>query len=158
MNTTISSNPVGTLQDVYTVGSGNHLLDFHWTASGWFLTDLTEGVGVEVATPDLRGVEMRQTGSGRTEVHVLSAAANFQQLTDEVATALETTTPEKWAFAWASNGDLFGIAMNQTGSNRTEVHVLSADSNFQQFSAHVATSLNTTAPTEWTFGVNPEGI
>jgi len=104
---------------------------------------------------DLRGVDMNQTGSGRTEVHILSAASNYQQFTNHVATSLEATSPDKWAFSWASNGDLFGIAMNQTGSGRTEVHVLSADSDYQQFSNHVATALEATAPSDWTFQVAP---
>jgi hypothetical protein len=41
---------------------------------------------------------MKDTGSGRTEVHILSAASNYKQFTLHQATALGMTDPYSWSF------------------------------------------------------------
>jgi len=91
------------------------------------------------------------TGSGRTEVHVLSQSSNYQTFTDHVATPLGLFGPNAQFilgnFAGGTNPDLFTIiASGSTGSGRTEVHVLSGDSNYQTFSLHVATPFPLTTP------------
>lgn len=52
----------------------------------------------------------------------------------------ETGAP--WSFAVASNGDLFVIKQQHTGSHSTEVHVLSAADNYQSFRSHTATPID----------------
>src|SRR5205085_1210275 len=104
---------------------------------------------------DLFGVFMGpNTGSGRTELHILSASSNYTQFTAHIATALGMTNGNQWQFAVAPNRDLFCIFMNRTGSGMTEVHVLSAASGYQQFVGHWATALGATYPKQAQFQVD----
>ncbi len=89
---------------------------------------------------DVFAIAKSQTGSGMTEVHVLSAASNYQSFSNHVATALHPVG-DNWQLLVADNRDVFAIAKSQTGSGMTEVHVLSAASNYQSFSSHIATAL-----------------
>jgi CHAP domain len=112
--------------------------------------------GNSVQGPDLRGVDMNNTGSGNTEVHILSAASGYTQFSAHIKTALAATYPQNWQFAFApDNQDLVGIDMNNTGSGNTEVHILSAASGYTQFSAHIKTALAATYPQNWQFAVAP---
>ena len=90
-------------------------------------------------------------GSGTTEVHVLSAASNYQQFTAHLPTALHPTNSAAWDFEVAAdNRDVFAI--NKSGGNsRADVHVLSAASNYQQFSAHISTALHSTNSAAYEF-------
>lgn len=89
----------------------------------------------------------RSGASGATEVHVLSGRSNFQQFILQSATGLHPTGSE-WNFAladWNGDGRLDLIAINRQGaSGKTEVHVLSGSSGFQEFIAHIATGLHAT--------------
>lgn len=49
-------------------------------------------------------------------------------------------TPDTWSFQVFSNGDLVGI-QRQGSTGKTEVHVLTASSNFQRFALQTATAL-----------------
>jgi hypothetical protein len=96
--------------------------------------------------PDLYYIKRRNTGSGRIEVHVLSAASNYQQFVAHIPTALLEADDPNGDFALAqSNGsgrsDLYFIKRRNTGSGQIEVHVLSAASNYQQFLLHAPTAL-----------------
>ncbi|ULP72690.1 hypothetical protein BDGGKGIB_02335 [Nodularia sphaerocarpa UHCC 0038] len=93
---------------------------------------------------DLMGIKKSSTGSGKTEVHILSASSNYQQFRLQTATALHETG-DNFDFAVLSNGDLMGIKKSSTGSGKTEVHILSASSNYQQFRLQTATALHETA-------------
>ncbi|MBW4623707.1 MAG: VCBS repeat-containing protein [Cyanosarcina radialis HA8281-LM2] len=98
--------------------------------------------------PDLVIVKKQQTGTGRTEVHVLSAASNFQRFIVQTGTAL-SETGDNFTFAMADmNGDrrldLVAVKKSQTGTRRTELHVLSGASNFQQFIVQTGTGLGET--------------
>ena len=76
---------------------------------------------------DIFAIKKRGTGTNSTEVHVLSAAQNYQ------AFSLQTGTPlyesgSNFQFLLAPNRDLFVIKKDRTGSNSTEIHILSANS------------------------------
>lgn len=103
---------------------------------------------------DLFGVLKNATGSGRTEVHILSGASSFQTPLVQIGTALQQTYGD-WEFDigdWDRDGipDLIGIAKRNTGSGRTEVHVLSGRSTFQTFIVHQA-SVFGQADASWAF-------
>jgi hypothetical protein len=128
------------------------------TPEGWeFVVANRDGDAV----PELVGIFKGPTGSGQTELHVLSGASHFQTFLDQVATALPQT-PEGWEFALANvDGDnvpdLVGIFKGPTGSGQTELHVLSGLSHFQTFIDQVATGLPQT-PEGWEFAVaNADG-
>jgi hypothetical protein len=101
---------------------------------------------------DLVGVNLNG-GSGKTEVHILSAAANYQQYRLHAATVLGPTDRATWQFRVGANDDLLGILLNGTGSGMTEVHRLSASSNYGKFTQEVPTGLHQDGPGFWNFGV-----
>jgi len=100
-----------------------------------------------------------KTGSGKTEVHILSKSSNYAKFNLHAATGLELTTGStEWDFAAMPNGDLMCIKMGPTtGSKKTEVHVLSKSSNFAKFNLHTATGLELTTHKEWSFTTLPNG-
>jgi hypothetical protein len=73
-------------------------------------------------------------------VHVLTAASNYQQFSLQTGTKL-AETGDSFAFVLAGNRDLFAIKKSNTGTKSTEVHVLAAASNYQQFSLQTGTKL-----------------
>jgi hypothetical protein len=108
------------------------------------------------AYPDLVAIKKSSTGTGRTEIHILSGASGFQRYLLQIGTALHPTD-DTWQFAvadWDRKGqaDLIGIKKSGTGSGRTEVHILSGESNYQQFVLQVATPIEPTGA-NWTFVV-----
>jgi hypothetical protein len=92
---------------------------------------------------DLFAISKSGTGSGSTEVHVLSAESGYEQFSLHAATALAETGANV-EFALAPNRDLYAIIKNGTGSGSTEVHVLSAASNYGEFALHTGTALHET--------------
>jgi FG-GAP-like repeat len=97
----------------------------------------------------------RQGGSGKTEVHVLSGASGWKDFIAHIETGLHSTD-FNWSFQiayWNSSGRPDLVAINrQGGSGSTEIHVLSGESNLQNFILHKATGLHPTG-IEWRFGV-----
>jgi hypothetical protein len=109
------------------------------------------------ASSDVRLVAMTQTGTGTTEVHILPAASNYQQFSVETGSALEVSSANQWAFAFAPNNDLYAFKLNHTDSQHTEVHILTAASQYRQFSVHTATPLPEVEPQDWTLQVAANG-
>jgi len=94
---------------------------------------------------DLFMIKKAGTGTGTTEVHVLSGKSNFSQFILHTGTALHQTDGN-WEFIladWNRDGrpDLIGIAKKATGSGATEVHILSGARSFGQFILHTRTAL-----------------
>ena len=96
---------------------------------------------------DVFAIKKSGTGTGTTEVHVLSAASGYSQFSLETGTALGPTD-DTFAFALAPNRDVVAIKKSGTGTGTTEVHVLSAASGYSQFSLETGTALG---PTDDTF-------
>jgi hypothetical protein len=92
---------------------------------------------------DLFAIKNFSTGSRKTEVHVLSAASNYQKFVTQIATPLPEMSLN-YAFAVAPNRDLFVIKKGGTDSRSTEVHVLSAASNYQTYILHTGTVIEET--------------
>jgi hypothetical protein len=87
--------------------------------------------------PDLVAIKKSKTGTGTTELHVLSGASNFQQFLFQTGTVLPEVG-DNYTFDIADiNGtgkpDLVAIKKNQTGTRSTELHVVSGLLNYQQF-------------------------
>lgn len=95
---------------------------------------------------DLFAFKKSNTGTGSTEVHVLSAASTYQQFILQTGTALHQTGSD-FQLLLAPNRDLFAIKKRGTGTNSTEVHVLSAASGYQQFVLQTGTALHETDAT-----------
>jgi hypothetical protein len=98
---------------------------------------------------------IKMQGQSSTEVHILSATSNYQQFSLQTGTALHKTDGDAWDFALAPNRDVFAINKQGGGTISTEVHVLSAASNYQQFALQTGTLLPPTQE-NWAFAVTPE--
>jgi len=98
--------------------------------------------------PDLVAIKKRNTGSNSTEVHILSGASNFQSWILQTGTPLHETdhTFEFMVADWNGDGrpDLIAIKKSKTGSNTTEVHILSGASSFQNWILQTGTPLHET--------------
>lgn len=104
---------------------------------------------------DLIAVKKWATGSGKTEVHILSAASNYQAYTAHTATA-QHMLDSNWDVEGDADGNLYMIRKWGGVSGRTEVHTLSAASNYQSFISHAPTALGYTDST-WDFEVGANG-
>jgi hypothetical protein len=87
--------------------------------------------------------------SGKTEVHVLNGADQFQTYLLHAATVLhQTGTDELWVFElgdYNADGKPDLYAINRQGtSGKTEVHILNGANKFQSYLLHAATALGTT--------------
>lgn len=104
--------------------------------------------------PNLYAIMTSGTASGRTEVHVLSAASGYQSYAAHAATALPTTSNSAWTFLVGATGpgDVVGV-LRSGASGRTEVHRLSAATGWSTFNAHVATPLEPTTTSAWNFAL-----
>ncbi|KAG4253131.1 HET domain-containing protein [Fusarium proliferatum] len=94
---------------------------------------------------DLVVIKKGSTDTKTTEVYILSGASNFQDIILQTGTALHETD-DTWAFSmgrWNAGRkpDLFAIKKSSTGTNSTEVHVLSGASGFQKFILQTGTCL-----------------
>ncbi|MGX8910086.1 FG-GAP repeat domain-containing protein [Streptomyces netropsis] len=116
--------------------------------------------------PDLVAVKKNRTGTNSTEVHILSGASNFQRYILQTGTALHETD-DSFDFAitdWDrdTRPDLVAVKKNRTGTNSTEVHILSGASNFQRFNLQTGTALHETddsfdfAITDWDRDTRPD--
>lgn len=97
--------------------------------------------------PDLYVIEQKG-GSNSTEVHVLDGSTNFQSWLLHTSTPLQQTD-SNWEFRLGDynrdgNLDLYAIDKNNTGSGKTEVHVLNGSGNFQSWLLHASTAMEET--------------
>lgn len=109
--------------------------------------------------PDLVAIKKRETGTGTTEVHIFSGNSNFSVPILQTGTALHETdgTFDVFVSRFALTGRpaLFAIKKRATGTKSTEIHVLSGDSQFQQFVEQSGSALHETddsfafAPVQW---------
>ncbi|MBP9726570.1 MAG: protein kinase [Gammaproteobacteria bacterium] len=91
---------------------------------------------------DLFIIKKSGTGTRSTEVHVLSASSNYQRYRLNTGTALKEIEDEFQFSLASSNNDLFVIRKLGTETHSTEIHILSASSNYQRFSLETGTCLS----------------
>ncbi|MEJ3750488.1 FG-GAP-like repeat-containing protein [Actinomycetes bacterium KLBMP 9797] len=116
--------------------------------------------------PDLVAIKKSNTGTGTTEVHIASGAANFQTFLLHTPTGVEETdhTFDFLLTDWNSDSqpDLVAVKKSNTGTGTTEVHIASGAANFQSFLLHTGTALEQTdgtfdfALTDWTGDGRPD--
>ena len=108
--------------------------------------------------PDLYGIHLRNTGSGRVEVHALSAASGYHSWIVHAATPMPALPLAQYQLSMGSlNGDhrsnLYMIALNNTGSKTVEVHALSEASDFTGWAVHSASGFGPVSSGSWQFTV-----
>ena len=97
--------------------------------------------------PDLIYFKLRDTSSGDVEVHVFSAASNYQTQVLDAVTPLSASDVlangylEVGNVAGNGRADLVYIKTNNTVSGDVEIHALSAASNYQSWIVQTATPL-----------------
>jgi hypothetical protein len=92
---------------------------------------------------DIVAIRKRNGDSNSTEIHILSAASNYQQWALQTGTCLHPTD-DSFHFLMASNRDIFAVRKRNGASETTEIHILSAASNYQQWALQVSTCLHCT--------------
>ena len=84
------------------------------------------------------------TGSGKTEVHILSGASDYQTFIAHIATGLNPVENHvSFRFADVDHDghpDLIVVIPFNTGSEKVEIHALSFASRLQEFNLHSATA------------------
>jgi hypothetical protein len=128
-------------------------------ATGLELTTQKQWDFAAAPNGDLMCIKKGPTGSGKTEVHILSKSSNYAKFALHAASGLELTDgATEWDFQAMPNGDLMCIKMGPTtGSSKTEVHILSKSSNYAKFVLHAATGLELTTHKAWSFATLPNG-
>ncbi|KAF2868379.1 heterokaryon incompatibility protein-domain-containing protein, partial [Massariosphaeria phaeospora] len=118
--------------------------------------------------PDLIAVKKTGFGERSIEVHVVSGASHYSNFSLQIATPLKyQSLAAQYDFAlsdWNGDGtsDLFMIKKNNTGTNSTEVHILSGASDFQDTMLQLGTVLDETDETfafgmgRWNAGDTPD--
>ncbi|MBB5020038.1 hypothetical protein HNQ59_003346 [Chitinivorax tropicus] len=93
---------------------------------------------------DVMAIKKSQTGTGSTEVHILDAGSNYRRFKLQTGTALHETG-SNFVFNVLANGDIMAVKKSMTGTNTTEVYVLSASSGYRRFNQQTGTALHETA-------------
>ena len=123
----------------------------------WGLVNNSPGTG---SLPDLYFIKTRNTPSGNVEVHIASAASNYQTRTVETATTFASEPGGVWALVRHAGGgppDLVFIKTRNTPNGHVEVHIASGASNYQARTLEVATTFASEPNGTWGVVANPAG-
>ncbi|KAI9147258.1 hypothetical protein HJFPF1_13296 [Paramyrothecium foliicola] len=99
-----------------------------------------EVAGGNVVGGDLFYVKLRNTGTGRVEIHRATAGSNYKSFAVQTGTAFDLADANRGTWR-VDDGDLYFIKTRETGSGRIEVHRASR-SNYGNYDLHQATSLS----------------
>lgn len=105
--------------------------------------------------PDLVGIQRANTDSGKTEVYVLTGESDFVTKYRFITPLPETDATwdfECGDFGYGDKPDLYAIQKSGTVSGRTEINVLTGDSEFQSIVLSTPTALHETGD-NFEFGV-----
>lgn len=114
--------------------------------SEWWTLPAGSPPNPQLAAVDLFAIRATGSGSGRLDLHTLSAASGYQTYTQHTVTAMPPRPTSDWTYLVApyegdGQPDLYAICLRGCGSARVEVHVLSAASHYSTFLTHIATVL-----------------
>ncbi len=108
--------------------------------------DFTSGKGA-----DLYCIKKNNTPGQNIEVHILSAASNYNNFLLQQLATLTTADSANFEFAIDGSGNLLCIKKTNTGSGFLELHILTAATSYQQFNAHIITPLTQTDAANFKF-------
>jgi hypothetical protein len=113
----------------------------------WLMQDWT-GDG----KADLIYIKTRNTGTKMTEIHVCTAASEYQSFALQTGTCFECEQDEHeddGVWTVSRKGDLVWIKTRNCGSGKIEYHVASRASNYQQFTRHSPTDFEVEDDGTW---------
>jgi hypothetical protein len=120
---------------VLQTGTGLHETDDTWTFA--------------LRGDDLVAIKKRGTGTGMTEVHILSAGSGYQDFILQTGTALHEVDD---SFDFVMRGDDLVAVKKRTGAGVTQVHVLDGGDDYRSFNLQTGTALQETDDT-WAFAM-----
>jgi hypothetical protein len=123
----------------------------------WGLVNNAPGAA---SLPDLYFIKTANTPSGNVEVHIASAASNYQARTVETATTFANETDGVWALVRHAGGglpDLVFVKTGNTPSGRVEVHIASGASMYQARVLEVPTTFAVEEDGTWGIVADPAG-
>lgn len=168
-------NGDGTLDLCYikTKNTGSGTIEVHWTtgesrfqtpynstgtvyqaadgANGTFLMQDFTGDG----KADLVFIKTRNTGSNSIEVHVASAASNYQEFVWHSGTCFDVEDNGFWFMS--NRKDLVYVKTRNTGTNMIEYHVASRASDYKEFTVHEPTDFGIEDNGTWTIAPKSSG-
>jgi hypothetical protein len=123
----------------------------HETDESW---DFVAGDYNRDGATDILGIKKSSTGSGKTEVHIMDGATNYQSWLLQTGTVLHETD-ESWDFLvgdYNSDGaiDILSVKKSNTGSDSTEIHIMDGATNYQSWLRQTGTVLHET-DSNWDF-------
>lgn len=92
---------------------------------------------------DLFMIRTANSGSGKTEVHVLTAASHYKEFATHAITPLGPCD-DNWTFGMGPHRDIYAIKKQHTESGTTEVHILDARTGYKHFQLQLKTALHQT--------------
>jgi hypothetical protein len=98
----------------------------------------TDGVWQLLSNGDLAFIKTSNTPNNHIEIHIASAASNYQHKTLETPTVFASETDGVWQLL--TNRDLAFIRTSNTPNNHIEIHIASAASNYQHKTLETATT------------------
>lgn len=118
---------------------------------------LMGNTSIGTTSPDLIAVKRTNVLERSVVVQVLSGSSNYQETSLLIGTPCRegmTTQLDFMLTDWNNDGnlDLVMIKKNYTGTNRTEVHIISGSSNYQNWMLEVGSQLDETDET-WAFAM-----
>ncbi|ASF47524.1 hypothetical protein [Methylovulum psychrotolerans] len=114
-----------------------------WTT----FTNETDGTWQILSNNDLAFIKTANTAHGYVEVHIASAASNYQTRILDVETTFTNETGGTWQIL--DNNDLAFIKTANTPNGHIEVHIASATSNYQTRKLDVATTFTNETDGTW---------
>ena len=116
----------------------------------WLMTDFTGN-----QTDDLVYIKTNNTGTNSVEVHVASAASNYQTRIYESGTTFRNETDGQWLMSPSQSGgrpDLVFIKTANTPSGKVEVHIASGESGYKTRTLETATTFACETDGTWLMG------
>lgn len=114
-------------------------------------TDSTFEFGVDWRNNDLVAIKKNNTGSRKTEIHILNRSKDYCQFSQHFPSALHETD-STFSFAMMSNADVMAICKSGSSSRMTDIHILSRSLNYNTFAEQFISGLHETDHT-FEFGV-----
>lgn len=130
--------------EIHTLTANSNYEEFSVHTKTALDADLDDHMRYEaLSTGDLICIKKSGCDSEMTEVHILNGGDSYQSWSLHTASGLGMDLTNAWQFGAMSNGDLMCINHNgPTGSNMTEVHILSKESSYTAFALHTGTGLD----------------